>query len=610
MTGLVLTGLLAAAVAWTAPRLLGTPARPMSSAWCAAAGTTAALAIAILAGRAEPGTFTDPGLLLMVAVLAAMATAVGLELLGGIRPPGPLSLARSLNRWVRRSRLYGRLTHLASRHGLSLARRPGGPRGTALGEALRDCLAEAGPLFVKAGQVLAARPGLLPDDVARPLADLHDTVPPAAPEQVEQLLTEHYGSPLDEVFASFDREPLAAASMAQVHRAVLHDGTRVAVKVLRPGVTGRLSTDLDVLARLARTLEQRTAWGRAIHVTRLADDFATAVRAELDLRIEARTLAAAHTAAHRGPVTVPAVHPGLSGREVLVQDFADGLPAHRAAPDLDDHTARTTARTIADGYLTLLIQHGIAHADPHPGNIHLHPNHPPTLLDFGHAARLDTLQLTALQRILTATALGNPTTLARALNHAAEHPVDERALERACAQLLLTLPAAGHRAPGTDADTLTALATLTRSTGLLLPPTFPTVLRGLAVLESTCLRLDSDFDLTASLGSHVRPGHETITQLAKLLGIPASPQPAQLSQPTGNRAWQQRTAELGVLTLVAATTGGISTALLTRQSGPEIADGLHLLEAIGSLGLAAAAALLMRVVMHVIRHHPDTTHPS
>jgi len=607
---LVLTGLLAAAVAWTAPRLLGTPARPMSSVWCAAVGTTAALAIAVLAGRAEPGTFTDPGLLLMVAVLAAMATAVGLELLGGIRPPDPLSLARSLNGWVRRSRRYGRLTHLASRHGLSLARRPGGPRGTALGEALRDCLAEAGPLFVKAGQVLAARPGLLPDDVARPLADLHDTVPPAAAELVERLLAEHYGSPLDEVFASFEREPLAAASMAQVHRAVLHDGTRVAVKVLRPGITRRLDTDLDVLARLARTLEQRTAWGRAIRVTRLADDFAIAVRAELDLRIEARTLAAAHIAAHRGPVTVPAVHPGLSGHTVLVQDFADGVPAHRAAPDLDDHTARTTARALADGYLTLLMRHGIAHADPHPGNIHLHPNHPPALLDFGHAARLDTLQLAVLRRIVTATALGNPTALARALNDAADRPVEERALERACAQLLLALPAPGRRAPGTDADTLTALATLTGSTGLLLPRTFPTVLRGLAVLESTCLRLDADFDLTARFGDHIRPAHEAFTHLAKLFGFPTSPQPAQHTQPAGNRAWQQRTAELGVLTLVAATTGGISTALLTRRSGPRIADGLHLLEAIGSLGLAAAAALLMRVVMHVVRPHPDTARPS
>ncbi|MFD9849300.1 ABC1 kinase family protein [Streptomyces parvus] len=606
MTGLVLTGLLAATVAWTAPRLLGTVARPMSSAWCAAAGTTAALAIAVLADRAEPGAFVDPGLLLMVAVLAAMATAVGLELLGGIRPPGPLTLARSLTGWVRRSRRYAQLTHLASRHGLSLARRPGGPRGTALGEALRDCLAEAGPLFVKAGQVLAARPGLLPDDVARPLFDLHDTVPPAPAQQVERLLAEHFGRPLDEVFASFDHEPLAAASMAQVHRATLHDGTRVAVKILRPGIPGRLSTDLDVLARLAKTLENRTAWGRAIRVTRLADDFATAVRAELDLRIEARTLAAAHAAAHRGPVRVPAVHPGLSGRDVLVQDFADGRPAHRAAPDLDDHTARTIARTMADGYLTLLMRHGIAHADPHPGNIHLHPNHPPALLDFGHAARLDTLQLAALQRILTATALRNPTDLARALNDAAEDPVDERTLERACAQLLLTLPSPGHRASNTDTDTLTALATLTRSTGLLLPPAFPTVLRGLAVLESTCLRLDADFDLTAHLGHHIRPGHETITQLAHLFGFPALPQPTQDPRHTGNRGWQQRTAELGVLTLVAATTGGISTTLLTRQSGPEIADGLHVLEAIGSLGLAAAAALLMRVVMHAVRPHPGT----
>ncbi len=394
--------------------------------------------------------------------------------------------------------------------------------------------------------------------------------------------------------------------MAQVHRAVLHDRTRVAVKILRPGITRQLDTDLDVLARLARTLEQRTAWGRATHVTRLVEDFTTAVRGELDLRIEARTLAAAHTAAHRGPVSVPAVHPGLSGRTVLVQDFADGIPAHRAAPDLGDHTARTTARALADGYLILLMRHGIAHADPHPGNIHLHPNRPPALLDFGHAARLDTLQLAALRQVLTATALGDPTALARALNHAADQPVDERILERACAQLLLTLPAPGRRAPGTDADTLAALATLTRSTGLLLPRTFPTVLRGLAVLESTCLRLDPAFDLTARLGNHVRPGREALTHLAKLFGVP----PTQNSMSACHRTWTQRTAEQGVLTLVAATTGGISTALLSRESGPKIADGLHLLEAIGSLGLAAAAALLMRIVMHVIRPHPDTLQPS
>lgn len=603
MMRLVLTGLLAAAVAWTAPRLLGTTARPMANAWCAATGTTAALAIAVLAGRAEPGAFTDPGMLLMVAVLAAMATAVGLELLGGIRPPGPLALARALHGWIRRSRRYGQLTHLASRHGLSLARRPGGPRGIVLGEALRDCLAEAGPLFVKAGQVLAARPGLLPDDVARPLADLHDTVPPADPARIEQLLTEHYGSPPEEVFASFDRQPIAAASMAQVHQAVLHDGTRVAVKILRPGITRRLDTDLDVLARLARTLQQRTAWGRATHVTRLVDDFTTAVRAEFDLRIEARTLAAAHTAAHRGPVTVPAAHPGLSGRTVLVQDFADGIPAHRAAPNLDDHTARTTAHAIADGYLTLLMRHGIAHADPHPGNIHLHPPQQPALLDFGHATRLDTLQLAALRQILTATALGDPTALAHALNSAADHPVDDRPLERACARLLLTLPPPGRRAPGTDADTLAALAHLTQNTGLLLPRTFPTVLHGLAVLESTCLRLDPDFDLTTHLSNHIRPGHEALTHLAKLFGFPPATQQTQTAP--GTRAWQQHTTEQGVLTLVAATTGGISTVLLTRQSGPQIADGLHLLEAVGSLGLAAAAALLMRVVTHVIRPDPS-----
>ncbi|MFJ9884743.1 ABC1 kinase family protein [Streptomyces sp. NPDC091287] len=607
---LILTGALAAAAAWTAPRLLGIAPRPGAGAWCAGAGAAAAVGVAVLARRADPHTFTDPGLLLTVAVLAAMATAVGLELLGGIHPPGPFALAGAVIGWCRRSRRYGRLMRLASRHGLFLARRPGAPRGAVLGEALRDCLTEAGPLFVKAGQVLAARPGLIPDDVALPLADLHDTVPPADPGRVEQLLADHFGSPVQEVFASFDPQPLAAASMAQVHRAVLHDNTLVAVKILRPDATAQLSCDLDVLARLARSLERRTLWGRDTGITRLVDDFSTAVRAELDLRVEARTLAAAHRAAHRGPVTVPAVHPGLSGRTVLVQDFVPGLPAHRAAPDLDGPAARTAARTIADGHLHLLLRHGIAHADPHPGNIHLRAGAAPALLDFGHAARLDALQLSALRAILTATALRDPAALARALNTAADRPADGRTLERACARLLLTLPARGQRGSGTDADTLTALTGLIRTTGLLLPPAFTTVLRGLAILEATCLRLDADFDLTDRLAPRLRPGPGDLTRQLQQLLTPAAAAPADRPAP----AWHRHIAQQAVLTLVAATTGGISATLLTQRTGPRIADSLHLLEAVGSLGLAASAVLLMRTVMHLTHPHhrpvpgPGRTH--
>lgn len=608
----VLTPLIAA-VTWTAPRLLGTRPRPGSGAWCAAAGVGVAAATAWLTRRAVPDTFTDPGLLLMVALLASMATAVGLELLGGPRLPGPVTTARAVRAAMRRSLRYASLMRLASRHGLPLTRSPrsGLPRGAALGAVLRGCLAEAGPLFIKAGQMLASRPGLLPQETAAALADLNDTVPPAEPHLIDKALNEHYGAPVTDVFASFDHAPLAAASMAQVHRARLPDGTEVAVKILRPDAPSRVHTDLDVLSRLARTLERRTEWGRSVRLTELVDDFAETVRDELDLRVEARTLATAHAATDHRRLRVPAVHSGLSGRTVLVQGFADGTPVHRAASGLSESDAREAADSIAAGYLDLLLRHGIAHADPHPGNIHLDPALPPALLDFGLSSRLDPLQLAALREAFTAVGLRDPAALATALNRAATRTADQEQLERACARLLLALPDAGADSPGSGTGVLSSLTALTSGTGLVLPRAFTAVLRGLGVLEATCLALTPGFDLTAHMGPRIRPPVTDIagrfTAMLQRFSSAAAGPPAR----TAEHHALAETADRGILALVAATTGGISTVLLTNDSGPRLSGNLHVLEATGSLGLAAAAVLLMRVVMQTLRRsrpRPDDRH--
>jgi ubiquinone biosynthesis protein len=178
------------------------------------------------------------------------------------------------------------------------------PAGRArLARSVRLALEEAGVTFVKLGQVLSTRPYLLPPEVVEELGRLQDHVAPW--DQVEQVLAADVGRPVNEVCADFDREPLAATSVAQVHAARLRSGAEVAVKVQRPAIRTVVERDLDIVARLARSLEARTRWARSIGVRELAVGFADAVREELDFRIEAANMAGVAASAD-GTVRIPA----------------------------------------------------------------------------------------------------------------------------------------------------------------------------------------------------------------------------------------------------------------------------------------------------------------
>lgn len=255
----------------------------------------------------------------------------------------------------------------------------------ALGDArrLRAALEELGPTFVKFGQMLGMRRDLFPQDIISELPKLQDAVPPFPGEEARRIIEEQLGQPVAELFATFDESPLAAASIAQVHTATLHDGTLVIVKVQRPGIEQVVQADLEILFCLARLFNSHVPESRPYDPLGLVDEFAETILRELDFHREGRNTDRFRDNFKDDPsVYVPQIFWELSGKRVLTMERSQGrkISADHPADPAERHRL---AEALVRLYLTQLFEHGFFHGDPHPGNVFIMGDGRVGFHDFG-----------------------------------------------------------------------------------------------------------------------------------------------------------------------------------------------------------------------------------
>jgi ubiquinone biosynthesis protein len=279
---------------------------------------------------------------------------------------------------------------------------------TAEAKELADDLEKMGPVFVKIGQLLSTRPDILPPAYTEALARLQDHVEPIPYEDVEKVVREELGMRLSRAFASFEREPVSAASLGQVHRAVMRDGRQVAVKVQRPGIREKMTDDLDSLHEIAEFFDKHTEMGKRHEFVKVLEEMRKTLIRELDYRAEAqnlRTLGA--NLAEFDRIVVPRPIEDYCTTRVLTMDYVSGYKLTALSPliktELD---GSVLAEQLFQAYLKQILVDGFFHADPHPGNILLTQESNIALIDLGMVGHLSPRLQEGLLQVLLATSEG------------------------------------------------------------------------------------------------------------------------------------------------------------------------------------------------------------
>ncbi len=588
---------------------------------------------------------------LVVVLVAAWVFALGLAALVVLEVvvptgtlPTPLAFLTGWGTRRRRATRYAQIVAIAVKHGLG-----GYLRGHASAEpytgvattarALKDALNEAGVTFIKLGQMVSTRPDLVPEAFITELATLQTQAAPEPWAQIEPAIAGALGRPLDTVFSSIDPHPLAAASVAQVHLARLHGGQDVVVKVQRPGARTQVTSDLEIMLRLARWLNRSTPWGRALGVFRLAQGFAASLDEELDYTVELdnmRSIAAGRADDPDTAIAIPQAYEDYSSRTVLVMDTLPGIPIAQAKDMLatfsDADRKEIAERLLTDVFHQILVS-GVFHADLHPGNIFITADRRLGMLDFGSVGRLDESARAALGMLFLAIDLNDAIAATDALIELLDRPdaLAERDLERAIGQLVLRYRTGFGRSG--SAGMFASLFTLISVHGFAIPSQVGAAFRALGALEGTLRLISTDIDIVATaraqgrdiMGRAGEPAnlrHSLEHQLLGLLPVVQRlPQRLNkitedleqgrlslnirpLADPRDRHFITALVQQVVVALLAAAATLG-ATILLTSDTGPLLTPSVRLYAFFGYALLFVGFVLALRALVLVFQTNPD-----
>ena len=271
-------------------------------------------------------------------------------------------------------------------------------------EELVDDLKQMGPTYIKLGQLLSTRPDLLPDNYLKALASLQDDVPSIPYSEVSKIIEEELGVRISKAFSSFDEEPLASASIGQVHKATLRSGKPVAVKIQRPGIRKKFLDDLDTLKELADFSIKHTKVARKYAFDDVLAELRRILLQELDYLREAQNLISlGENLKEFKHLTVPQPVQDYSTSKVLTMEYIDGKKITSISPFKKlENDLSPLVDELVEAYLKQIITDGFVHADPHPGNIHLTKDHKIALIDLGMVAKFTPNMQEKLLQLLIA----------------------------------------------------------------------------------------------------------------------------------------------------------------------------------------------------------------
>jgi ubiquinone biosynthesis protein len=579
------------------------------------------------------------GLLVLAFAWALVLCTAVVVILEALMPtgsiPSVLSWPRLAAKAWRRMVRYRRLAWIVMRSGLSGALQQG-PRSERFDAALVRMLDDAGPSFVKLGQLLSTRPDVIPPSTATALSKLQSSAAPVPTSEIVQVLERAWGRDPHDVLGRLDPTPLGAASIAQVHAARTQDGRDVVVKVRRPTAAHLVRVDSDIMLRFARTAQRRFDWAREIGFEELTTGLVKVMNEELDYGIEAFNTKVGRRLTSGVPeLVVPAVDEELSTEEVLVMDLIEGVPTPQAVDDMTDERRQELAHALLEWVIRGVLVEGFFHADLHPGNILVTPDHRLGILDFGAVGLIDQETRKLLTALIGAILEDDAVVAATALQMIFDLPADTdtHLLKRDLGRLLARVHASGEA----DSSLFGDLVQLLRSHRIGVPGDIAGAFRTLGAVEDTLKVLVPENSLVegarsampgvlASLASPTRAAKRAGVE-ALVVGSVAKRIPDRVERITdslaagefnvntrpladlGERRWLRRMVDDALSVIFAAVLAVVAVNLATTTDGAPVTAELTVPQiaaaVLGLIAMVLALRVLVRVFSRRAAVDPD-----